>query len=131
MKTFKTALIIVFALALVGCTARPASGSVDITIAEADELIANNAANPDFAVLDIRTAKEFNESHIEGAVNIDYENEELFYKQLLGLDKDRVYLVYCRTGNRSGQAMSLFNRAGFKKVYHMKDGFQAWKAKLQ
>ena len=51
-------------------------------------------------LLDVRTPEEFNESHIAGAINIDFRNEN-FKTELEKLDKTKTYEVYCRSGKRS------------------------------
>ena len=40
-------------------------------------------------LVDVRTSEEFNAGHIEGAINIDFKNEELFYQSFKGLDKKK------------------------------------------
>lgn len=76
-------------------------------------------------VLDIRTPQEFSEGIIEGAVNIDF-YEPTFAASLDALDKDAHYVVYCRSGNRSGQAMSTFEDLGFTHVTEIDGGIANW-----
>jgi hypothetical protein len=54
----------------------------------------------DFVVLDVRTATEYNTLHILGAINRDYYADD-FAAQLKALDKNKAYLIHCRTGGRS------------------------------
>lgn len=76
-------------------------------------------------VLDIRTPAEFVESHIKGGINIDFYSPQ--FKASLGeLNRDTTYLVYCRSGNRSGKAMAAFGELGFKNILHLKNGFADW-----
>lgn len=56
------------------------------------------------AIIDVRTPGEFASGHVEGAVNIDV-LEPTFDAQVAALDSDEVYLVYCRSGNRSADAV--------------------------
>ena len=66
-------------------------------------------------ILDVRTAQEFNETHVEGAKNYDIFSAD-FKDQMLKLDKNKTYKVYCRSGNRSGQAEKIMKSLGFKDV---------------
>lgn len=95
---------------------------VDLTAVEAQ---ARLEANPEVRILDIRTPKEFDAGHLEGAMNIDYYGEG-FKARLDALDKDAVYLVYCRTGNRSSSSLRAFADLGFKRIFHLKHGIVDW-----
>jgi len=78
-------------------------------------------------VLDVRTAEEFSEGHIKGALNIDIRKEDAFSK-IDKLDHKVKYIVYCRTNHRSGMAVDHMMKSGFKTVYQMMDGFPGWAA---
>lgn len=93
---------------------------------EAYELIRKNAGNPEFVILDVRTPEEFDEGHIEGAINIDYYHPG-FESEVEKLDRSKTYLLYCRTGNRSGRSFRLFEELRFQHVYHMEGGTSRWK----
>ena len=77
-------------------------------------------------ILDIRTPAESAEGHIENAVNLDFYNRD-FKTDLGKLDKNALYFVYCRSGNRSSQALALFNKLGFTRIWHLTDGINDWK----
>jgi rhodanese-related sulfurtransferase len=66
----------------------------------------------DTVIIDVRTPGEFASGHLEGAINIDVQSAD-FAAQVMELDKDGEYFVYCRTGNRSGQAIAQMNQMGF------------------
>jgi rhodanese-related sulfurtransferase len=87
------------------------------------------AADPpaDLVVLDVRTPEEFAEGHLEDAVLIDFYDAD-FADQLAALDRDVPYLVYCRSGNRSGQAMSVMEELGFTSAVDVDGGIVAWAA---
>ena len=99
----------------------------DITPQEAFNLIQENQDNPDFVIIDVRTPEEFAEEHIEDAINIDYRSET-FQDELSQLDKNKTYLIYCRTGGRSGNALDMMAELDFSEVYNMLDGINQWKA---
>jgi len=98
----------------------------NLSPAQARELIGKQAGNPDFVLLDVRTPGEFRSDRIGGAVLIDY-NSRNFRAELAGLDRGKTYLVYCRTGNRSGGAIKVMKEEGFPNVYHLDGGIVKWK----
>nr|WP_255433600.1 MULTISPECIES: rhodanese-like domain-containing protein [unclassified Tessaracoccus] len=69
----------------------------------------------DAVYLDVRTAEEYDAGHVEGARNIDFYAAD-FADQLAELPKDDQYVVYCQSGNRSGQAKALMDEMGFTDV---------------
>ena len=77
-------------------------------------------------LVDVMTSKEFNAGHIEGAINIDFKNEELFYQLFKGLDKKNPVYVYCRSGNRSKKSADKLLEMGFSKIYDLKGGYIDW-----
>jgi rhodanese-related sulfurtransferase len=94
---------------------------------DAYELIQQNKRNPDFVLIDIRTPEEFMSGYIEGAVNINYHDND-FIEKLDKLDKNKTYLIYCRTGRRSGDTLNVMKRLNFKKVYRILGDIVRWKA---
>jgi len=99
----------------------------DITPQEAFTLIQENQDNPDFVIIDVRTPEEFAEEHIENAINLDYRSET-FQDELNILDKNKTYLIYCRSGGRSGNALAIMAELDFWEVYNMSGGINQWKA---
>lgn len=98
----------------------------DITPQEAFTLIQNNQNNPNFVIIDVRTPEEFAEGHIENAINLDYYSET-FRDELNELDKDKTYLIYCRSGNRSGSALNIMAELNFLGVHNILGGISRWK----
>jgi rhodanese-related sulfurtransferase len=90
-------------------------------------LIQKNKTNPNFVVLDVRRPDEYSSGHIESAININYESGG-FKTELLELDKKKTYLVYCRTGRRSGQAVRLMKELGFENIIRMKGDILKWQS---
>ena len=66
-------------------------------------------------IIDVRTPAEFAEGHVEGAVNLDLESGQ-FEAELPNLDATLPYIVYCRSGRRSGIAAELMRSNGFSQV---------------
>jgi len=134
--TRKDLIILVLSVLLVigvvlagGCVGKEIQTQIieDITPQEAFTLIQENQDNPDFVIIDVRTPEEFAEEHIENAINIDYRSET-FQDELNKLDKNKTYLIYCRTGGRSGNALNIMAELDFSEVYNMLDGINGWKA---
>ncbi|AKG53351.1 rhodanese-like protein [Dehalogenimonas sp. WBC-2] len=99
----------------------------EVTVTEAYNLIQDNSDKAAFFILDVRTPSEFASGHIEGSILIDF-NASNFRTEVDKLDKSKRYLVYCRTSNRSGQAVSIMKDLGFKEVYDVDGGIVAWEA---
>lgn len=78
-------------------------------------------------LLDVRTPKEFADGKIAGAENIDFYSTD-FKETVEKLDKDKPVYVYCRSGRRSGIAMTMMNELGFKEVYNLFGGIGAWQS---
>ena len=92
---------------------------------EAGELVKANKDNAGFVVLDVRTAGEVKEVCIPNAMNIDIRSSE-FAAKAAKLDKERTYLVHCRSGARSQTALKALQKLGFLKLYHLDGGIMAW-----
>ncbi len=98
---------------------------ISITVQEASELIKENKLNEDFFIIDVRTPAEFDSGHIENSEMIDFYSED-FISELGKLDKSKVYLVYCRSGNRSGRTLKMMEDMGFTTVYNVLGGINSW-----
>ncbi|MFC1938238.1 rhodanese-like domain-containing protein [Chloroflexota bacterium] len=128
MKKLLIALLVTGVILAGGCAevATPEQGAPaqiieNITPREAFTLIQDNEDNPDFAIIDVRTPEEFAEGHVEDAIIIDFYSES-FRRELDTLDKNKTYLIYCQSGNRSGKALKIMVELGFKEVYNMSGG---------
>ena len=64
------------------------------------------------AVIDVRTADEWNSGHLDGAINIDIQSAD-FATKIDALDHAANYVIYCHSGNRAGQAIKYMQGAGF------------------
>ena len=129
MISVLSALLAIGLVVAGGCagTEAPAQIIEDTTPQEAFTLMQENQNNPDFVIIDVRTPNEFAEGHIANAVNIDYYSET-FRDDVNKLDKDKTYLIYCQSGNRSGSALSIMGELNFSEVNNMSGGISQWKA---
>jgi rhodanese-related sulfurtransferase len=83
------------------------------------------AADPSVVVIDVRTPAEFAEGHIARAQVVDVSAAD-FPEQIAKFDPSATYLVYCHSGNRSGQATAIMATLGFSNVYDLDGGIIAW-----
>ncbi len=125
------AVLVAAGLVLAGCS-QSTPGAVDqiiedITPQAAFDMIQEQEDNPDFAILDVRTPEEVADGYIEGAVNIDFYDDD-FGDRLDDLDKDKTYVIYCRSGGRSGSARDTMRELGFAEVYNVLGGMNDWRA---
>jgi phage shock protein E len=97
------------------------------TVAPEDAAAVIAGAPDDVVVLDIRTPEEFDEGHLEGAILIDFYEAD-FVQRLSELDRDTPYVLYCRSGNRSGQTVPVMEQLGFRSVSDVGGGILAWQA---
>ncbi|MEZ4651696.1 MAG: rhodanese-like domain-containing protein [Candidatus Eisenbacteria bacterium] len=128
-----TALFAVLTAVGAGCSSNGSSGAAtgarfdELDPAAASALIAEEKNSPDFVILDVRTPQEFHDERIEGAINVDFRSPS-FRQEVEKLDRDKTYLLYCRTGNRSGQSLATFRALGFQDIRHLSRGITAWKS---
>lgn len=96
-----------------------------ISVQQADSLIKAYIDSSNFVILDVRTTEEYESGHIENAINLDYFSNE-FNQNLALLNKDTVYLVYCKSGARSNATLNKMKALEFQTVYNMLGGIEAW-----
>jgi len=93
----------------------------NISIKDAEKLAENNKDNPDFIILDVRTKEENSECKFKNSINIDIFLPDFIHK-LNELGRDKTYLVHCRSGVRSIEAIQAMTKLGFIKIYHSEKG---------
>ena len=111
-KFFILSLFIISTLLFSSCSNR---GYKDINLKNAIKTI-NNSTN--LIMLDVRTAEEYSTGNIPNSINIDVLSPD-FKSKIELLDKNKEYLVYCRSGNRSAIASSIMATNGFIKIYNL------------
>lgn len=92
----------------------------------------NQIQNEPGLIIDVRTQGEYDQGHL-AKVDAHYDfNSGEFEEVVDDLDKDETYYLYCRTGNRSGQAANIMKERGFENVYNIggfedlvRDGFES------
>ena len=111
-KFFILSLFIISIILFASCSNR---GYKDINLKNAIKTI-NNSTN--LIMLDVRTAEEYSTGNIPNSINIDVLSPD-FKSKIELLDKNKEYLVYCRSGNRSAIASSIMATNGFIKIYNL------------
>ena len=124
----KTIFALALAVFLIGVTVPVLARVTSIGVDEAYELVQKHGGDEDFVILDVRTPGEYADGRLENALNIDY-YADTFKDELDALDRSKTYLVYCRTGGRSGRTLRMMEELGFQNVYNMKGGFTSWQQK--
>lgn len=84
-------------------------------------------SQPDVQLVDVRTPEEFNDGHIENAVNINFMSDD-FDANVAGLDKAKPVMVYCKSGGRSAKAAARLKELGFKTITDLEGGISNWKS---
>jgi rhodanese-related sulfurtransferase len=107
-------------LLLVGCSTSTA-GATNMNVLD----FSNKITESGVVILDVRTPGEFAEGYIEGARMIDFQGGS-FETEIASLDKNATYAVYCRSGNRSGQAVKIMQDAGFLNLINLEGGVIDW-----
>lgn len=77
-------------------------------------------------LIDVRTPREYNAGHIDGAVLLDISKRDVFNNGIDALDKNRPVLVYCAVGGRSAAAAKLLADKGFSQIVDLNGGINAW-----
>lgn len=108
-KSFILSLFIIF---IISCSNK---GYENINLKKAIKTI-NTSAN--LILLDVRTAEEYSSGYIPNSINIDVLSPD-FKSKIELLDKNKEYLIYCRSGNRSTIASSIMATNGFIKIYNL------------
>lgn len=133
-------LLLVSAAFLVSCQAgatplpRPAVLSAQnlqtlavtsISVKEAHEWLAD--PNASWKLLDLRTPEEFAQGYLKSAQMLNFYASD-FREHLLNMDRNQPYIIYCRSGNRSSQALKMMRELGFRNVYEVQGGILAWQS---
>ncbi len=84
------------------------------------------AEDENAVLIDCRTPREWNEGVQKGALLIDIMEGPAFMDKINQMDKSKNFYVYCRSGNRSGQACMLMDANGFSQAYNLLGGMLEW-----
>lgn len=90
-----------------------------------DEFQQKLKTTKDAVLLDVRTPEEVQQGYIKGSVNIDFKASD-FKEKISKLDKNKTYFLYCAAGGRSGKTADMMEEMGFRKIYNLMGGIDAW-----
>lgn len=91
-----------------------------VNYTQMNNMIKNNSK---VVLLDVRSVQEYNEGHLNGAINIPL--SELRMKANTVLNKDDIIIAYCQMGERSKKAVNVLNKLGYSNVYTLEGGIEA------
>ena len=106
LTPFSAAVLLIGLTSCASAEASPADNAPTVSVSDSTILI------------DVRTPEEFAQGHLDGALLLDLTGGD-FANALPGLDPDAEYLVYCRSGNRSGQAIALMQQRGITNTTNL------------
>ena len=115
-------LIFASALILTSCSSTPSATNLDAAG------FAGKIVEANVVTLDVRTAGEYMDGHINGAINIDVEGNT-FDTEIANLDMSKTYAIYCHSGRRSQIAVYKMAKAGFKTLFNLENGVADWSAR--
>lgn len=105
------------------CAQTAQSGArTDLNVNEVSQMMAEAK---DIVLIDVRTPQEYQQGHLKGSELMNIYDAE-FESRLKELDKEKEYVIYCRSGGRSGKAASMMEKMGFTNIHNMKGGILAW-----
>ena len=113
---------VLFSTFIISCTAQTT------TSLTADEFEKEITSKKDIHILDVRTSAEFFSGHIKNALQADWNDKAEFERRLAFIDKTKPVYVYCLAGGRSAAAAEKMRNAGYKNVYELTGGINAWRA---
>ncbi|MHB1146875.1 MAG: rhodanese-like domain-containing protein [Lutibacter sp.] len=120
--TLKLSILVLITVLGISCNTKSQSQADAITVITPTEFKEKSVNQ---TIIDVRTPEEYNEGHIDGAININF-NDAAFLEQISKLDKSKPVYVYCRSGKRSSAASAEMSKAGFKNLYDLEGGIMNW-----
>jgi rhodanese-related sulfurtransferase len=116
----KSVLFILFLSVHVGAFCQKGIKMVDV------DTFTKLISQGDSQLLDVRTSKEFKQGNIEGSINIDYWKSDFIEQVKNKFDKSKPLYIYCAGGGRSGMASENLKKKGFKLIYDLEGGYEAY-----
>ena len=116
-------------LILVACDSQT-NVETDSTVENIDTNAAQSLAaqQQTVVILDVRTAEEYELSHIKGALNIDI-SDAAFSETVAKLDRDKTYIVHCAANvpnGRTAKSLIIMDKLGFNNLLNLEGGIVAW-----
>ena len=130
MQKMIRVIISTILLSLCACDSQT-NTEADVTIQNIDTNAAQSLAaaqQQTVVILDVRTAEEYDLSHIDGAVNIDI-SDATFSEKVAKLDRDKTYIVHCAANvpnGRTAKSLVIMESLGFDQLLNLEGGIVAW-----
>ena len=119
-KLFILSLLITF----ISCNSQVTNKTITIDLPTLKtEVIGKNVQ-----FIDVRSQSEYQNGHIDNAININISNKNNFEQEVNTLDKNKPIYVYCHSGGRSNKACKVLEELGFVSIYNFSGGWKAWSA---
>jgi phage shock protein E len=80
----------------------------------------------DMCILDVRSQREYEQGHVPKAIHMDYQKIST-HADALEPHKRKDLIVYCEHGMRARMAITVLQRAGFTRIYHLQGDMVEWK----
>lgn len=119
----KLIAILLFPLIALSCSAQNSNVVHKITATELQ-----TALQKEVQLVDVRTEGEFENGHIDNALNINVSSND-FDQKIQQLDKSKPVYIYCQSGKRSSNAAKKMEALGFTAIYDLKGGILSWNRK--
>ena len=126
--TFKSLILVSLLSIIVACTT---STSQTVEVVEPQEFKDALNKHPQALLLDLRTPKEFQESHLPNAVNIDFESDDFQSQLKSAIDTTSIVLLHCRTGNKSAQTNTILQDMEIDTIIELNGGYESWQEQFE
>jgi len=120
--------LVVSLMVLCSCEQTTEQSNEVVQLAQDD--LATLIAQEDVVLIDVRTPGEISEGYIDGTTLFINFSDEDFEPNLIAMDKSKTYVMYCRSGGRSGKASKFMVDNGFKTVYNLEGGISNYTGKV-
>lgn len=122
MRTaYKIIVVLLIVTAFSSCFTDNAGVINVVSVEEAAALMNLN----DVKVIDVRSEIQYSSKHINKAINIEVENDDL-NGVLDKMDKNEPLLIYCNKGGQSERCAKVLQEKGFKLIYDLDGGIAKW-----
>jgi len=122
MKSIKLSLVILLSVISLFTFAQQTA-----SISQQELLALMATPSKQTVILDVRSAEEFSEGHMQGAINISHEQINANLNKIIAF-KDKTVVVHCRSGSRAISAEHDLRAAGFSDLRHLEGDMKGWQA---
>lgn len=118
MKKIMLIILIITSLFLIACSNNKQNTEGKVLMISPEEAKENLDANSDIILLDVRTQLEYDSEHIAEAVLLPLDDISEKANEVIP-EQEKIYYVYCRSGNRSATAAQLLVDMGYENIYDL------------